>query len=126
MSVSKPKHASVRDPGKQENNIQYKTYYQNDYNWDKNKRKNIYRFNAGLEGEQQICSRNPRQNNFNNVIKFQQTNSNHQNHESEEIGDTLVEVLTSINHQPLSTETIVVPEIQDNDRLNSFWVNSSS
>ena len=60
------------------------------------------------------------------MIKFQQTNSNHQNHESEEIGDTLVEVLTSINHQPLSTETIIVPEIQDNDRLNSFWVNSSS
>ena len=32
-----------------------------------------------------------------NVITFKQTSNNHQNNESEEIGDTLVEVLTSIN-----------------------------
>ena len=29
MSVSKPKHAGVREPDKQENNIQYRTYYRN-------------------------------------------------------------------------------------------------
>ena len=30
MSVSKPKHASGRAPNKQENNIQYRTYYRNE------------------------------------------------------------------------------------------------
>ena len=29
MSVSKPKHAGDRDPNKQENDIQYQTYYRN-------------------------------------------------------------------------------------------------
>ena len=33
----------------------------------------------------------------NNVITFQQTNNNHQHNESGEIGDTLVQVLTSPN-----------------------------
>ena len=32
MSVSKPKHADDRDPNKQENNIQYRAYYRNEYN----------------------------------------------------------------------------------------------
>ena len=77
MSVSKPKHASVKDSDKQENNIQYQIYYRNEYNRDKNKRSNIYRSNTGNGEEQQVCSKNPRQDNFNNVITFQQTNSNH-------------------------------------------------
>ena len=29
MSVSKPKHVGDRDPNKQENDIQYQTYYRN-------------------------------------------------------------------------------------------------
>ena len=53
-------------------------------------------------------------------------NSNHQNNESEEIRDTIVEVLTSINHRPSITEIIAVPETQDNDRMNSFLVNNPS
>ena len=32
MSVSKPKHTGDRDPNRQENNLQYQTYYQNEYN----------------------------------------------------------------------------------------------
>ena len=126
MSVSKPKHAGDRDLNKQENSIQYRTYYWNEYNLDKNKRRNIYRSNTWHGGEQQGYNRNPRQGNSNKVITFKQTSNNHQNNESEEIGDTLVEVLTSINHRTLSTETIIVPETQDNDILNSFLVNSPS
>ena len=53
-------------------------------------------------------------------------NSNHQNNESEEIRDTIVEVLTSINHRPSITETIIGPEIQNNDRMNSFLANNPS
>ena len=60
------------------------------------------------------------------MITFQQINSNNQNNSSEEIGDTLVEVLTSINCQTSSTETTIVSERQDNDRMNSFLVNNPS
>ena len=126
MSVSKPKHAADRDPNKQENNIQYRTYYRNEYNQDKNKRRNIYRSNTRHRGEQQRYNKNQRQDNSNNVITFKQTSNNHQNNESEEIGDTLVEVLTSINRRTWSTETIIVPKTQDNDRMNSVLVNSPS
>ena len=76
-----------------------------------------------LGTEQQGNNRISRQDNFKNVIIFQQTNSNHQNNESEEIGHTLVEILTSINRRTSSTETIIVPETQDN---NSFSVNRPS
>ena len=62
----------------------------------------------------------------NNVITFKQLSNNHQNNELEKIGVTLVEVLTSINHLTLSTETIIVPETQDNDRMNYFLVNTLS
>ena len=105
MSVSKPKHAGVREPNKQKYNRQdqyyqyyqyYYQYYRNEYNLDKNKRRNIYRYNNGHTGEQQVYDRNPRQDNFSNVITFQQTNSNHQNNESEKTGHMLVEVLTTI------------------------------
>ena len=126
MSVSKPKHAGDRDPNKQENSIQYQTYYRNEYNRDKSKRRNIYRSNTGQGGEQQGYNRNPRQENSNNVTFFKQTSNNHQNNESEEIGDILVDVLTSINRQTSSTETIIVPETLDNDRMNYFLVNSPS
>ena len=60
------------------------------------------------------------------MITFQQINSNNQNNSPEEIGDTLVEVLTSINCQTSSTETTIVSETQDNDRMNSFLVNNPS
>ena len=60
------------------------------------------------------------------MIKFQQTNKNYQNNESKEIGDTSVDVLTSINHRTSSTETIIAPETQDKDGMNSFLVNSPS
>ena len=126
MLVSKPKHAGARDPDKHENNIQYRTYNRNEYNRDKNKRRNICRSNTGNGGEQQGYNRNRRKDNSNTVITFQHTNSNHQNNESEQIGDILVEVLTYINRRTSSTETIIVPETQNNDIMNSFLVNSRS
>ena len=67
--------------------------------------------------------KNPRQG---NSITFIQKSNNHQNNESEEIGDTLVEILTSINRRTSSTETIIIAETQDNDGTNSFLVNSPS
>ena len=126
MSVGKPKHVGGRHANKQENNIQYWTYYRNEYNRDKNKRTNIYRSNTKHGGDQNWYNRNPRQDTFNNAINFKQESSNHQNNESEEIGDTLAEVLTSINHWTLNTETIIVPETLDNDRMNTFLVNNPS
>ena len=41
MSVSKPKHAGVRDPNQQKNNVQYQTYYRNKYNREKPKKKRL-------------------------------------------------------------------------------------
>ena len=120
MSLSKPKHSGVRDPNKHENNIQHLRYYRNKYNRDKNKTKNSYRSNTGHGGEPQGYNRNARQDNPNNVITCQQTNSNHQNTELQEIGYTLVEVLTSINCRTSGTEPIILSENQDNDRTNFF------
>ena len=109
MLVSKPKQAGGRDPKNQENNIQYWTYYRNEYNQDTNKRTNIYGSNTRHRGEQGY-NRNPRQDNSHDAITFKQKRNNHQNNESEEIGDTLVEVLTLINGWASTTETIIVPE----------------
>ena len=53
MSVSKPKHSGDRDPNKQEKNIQYRKYYQNEYNQNKCKRRKIYESNTRNRGEQQ-------------------------------------------------------------------------
>ena len=50
MSVSKPKLAGVRDPNKQENNTQCRTY-RNEYNRDKINRRNIDRSKTGHEGD---------------------------------------------------------------------------
>ena len=61
MSVRKPKHVGDRDPNKQESNIQYRTYYRNGYNRDKNKRTNIYRPNTRHGEDQQGYNRSPRQ-----------------------------------------------------------------
>ena len=61
------------------------------------------------------------------MITFQQA-SNHQNchnNESEKTGGTL-EVLTLVNCLKSCTETAIVPETQDNDKMNSFLVNSPS
>ena len=110
MLVSKPKQAGGRDPKNQENNIQYWTYYRNEYNQDTNKRTNIYGSNTRHRGEQQGYNRNPRQDNSHDAITFKQKRNNHQNNESEEIVDTLVEVLTLINGWASTTETIIVPE----------------
>ena len=41
MSVSKPKHAGVRDPNQQKNNVQYQAYYRNKYNREKQKKKRL-------------------------------------------------------------------------------------
>ena len=46
--------------------------------------------------------------------------------ESEEIGDTFVDVLASISHRTPSTEIVIVPEAKDNDRMNYFLGNSLS
>ena len=113
MSVSKPKHSGDRDPNKQEKNIQYRKYYQNEYNQNKCKRRKIYESNTRNRGEQQRYNRNPWQGNSNNVITYTQRSNNHQNIESEEIGDTLVEVSSSINRRTLTTEAIIVPEKED-------------
>ena len=99
--------------------MHYRTY-RNEYNRDKSKRRNIKRSNNGHRGEQQASSRNPRQDNFNNVITFQQANSNHQNNESEEVEDTLVDVSISINRRTSSIETIIHPETQYNDKRILF------
>ena len=40
--------------------------------------------------------------------------------ESAEIGDTFVDVSTTISRRTSSTETVNVSETQDNDRMNSF------
>ena len=85
--MSKPQHGGVRDPNKQENNIQYRMYYRNDHNRDKNNRRTNYRFNTGYGGEQQIYNRNTRQDNSNNVITFRQANINHLSNESAERED---------------------------------------
>ena len=49
MSVSKPKHGGVRDADQQENNIQYRTYYRNELNQDKSKRKTYTDLILGTE-----------------------------------------------------------------------------
>ena len=51
----------------------------------------------------------PWQDNSMNEITFKQKSNNHKINESEEIGDTLVEVLTSINCRTLNTENIIGP-----------------
>ena len=107
------------------NSIQYRTY-RNDYNQDKNNRRDNYRSNTGHGGEQKRYCIHSRQGNSKNVIFFQQGNSNHQSNESAEIRDALVKVLPSINCRTLSTETIIVTETQDNGRMNSFLVTSLS
>ena len=88
-------------------NEQFLNYYRNDYNRDKNNRRNEYRSNNGHEEKQKRYNKNPRHDNSNNVINFQQANNNHQNGGSEEIH-------------------VIVPETKDNDRMNSFLVKSSS
>ena len=45
---------------------------------------------------------------------------------SGEVRNILVKALTSISRQTSSTEIVIVPETQDNDRMNSFLVNSPS
>ena len=49
MSVSKPKHGGVSNPDQQENNIQYRTYYRNEQNQDKSKRKTYTDLILGTE-----------------------------------------------------------------------------
>ena len=44
---------SVRDTDKEENNLQYQTYYRNEYNQEK-KRKSKHRSNTGYEGKQEV------------------------------------------------------------------------
>ena len=76
--MSLPQYGSVRDPNKQENNIQYQTYYRNGYNQNKNNGRNNYRSITEHEGEQQGYNRNSRQDRSNNVIAFQQVNTHNQ------------------------------------------------
>ena len=45
---------------------------------------------------------------------------------SGEVRNILVKVLTSISRRKSSTEIVIVPETQDNDRMDSFLVNSPS
>ena len=73
------------------------------------------------------------QDNSNNVINFQQKKSNnHQDNEPKECADALFQyfavcsILISTNRRTSSTETIIVPETQGNDRMNSFLVKSLS
>ena len=51
----------------------------------------------GAEENNKDTTENPRQDNSNDTITFKQKRNNHQNNESEETGDTLVQVLTLIN-----------------------------
>ena len=120
MSTSKLQHGSARDPNKQQNSMQYLTYYQNEYNRDKSNTTNNYSSNTGDRGEQQRCNRNARQDNSNNAINLQRANNNYESNESAKTGDIIIEVLTSISLRTPSTETALVP------RVNSFLVNSPS
>ena len=70
MSVSKSKHASDRDPNKQEHNIHYRTYYRNEYNRDNNKRTKIYKSNTRHERDQQRYNITPRQGNSEDAINL--------------------------------------------------------
>ena len=108
MSVSKSKHAGLRGPIKQENNIKYRTYCRNKYNRDKTKKEIFTDLILGAEVSKKDTIR---QDNSNNVITFQQTNNNHQNNESDQIGDRLAKVFISINRQTSSTETIIIERI---------------
>ena len=49
MLVSKPKHAGDRDPNKQENNIEYRIYYRNEYNRYKYKKRTFTNLLLGME-----------------------------------------------------------------------------
>ena len=49
MPVSKPKHAGDRDPNKQENNIEYRTHYRNEYNRYKYKKRTFTNLILGME-----------------------------------------------------------------------------
>lgn len=59
-----------------------------------------------------------------NIIKFQQANSSHQSNGWAEIRDTIIEALTSVDRRTWITETVIVPETQDNGRMNCFLENS--
>ena len=76
--------------------------------------------------EQQRCKKNSRLGNSNNVTTSQQTNNNDLKNKSEEIGDTLTEVLTLVNCQTSNMDTVIVPGTQDNDRTHFFLVNNAS
>ena len=75
MSISKTHNWGIIDLNKQENYLRYRTYYQNDYNPDKDNRRSNYRSNTGHRGEEHRYNRSPRQDNSKNVITFQQANS---------------------------------------------------
>ena len=76
--MSLTQYGSVRDPNKQENNIQYRTYFRNGYNQNKNNGRNNYRSITEHEGEQQRYNRNSRQDRSNNMKAFQQVNTHNQ------------------------------------------------
>ena len=105
--------------------IIYSTEHITEINIPESKSKrNIYISNTGHRGKQQVC------NQISKTKQLQQsddqwTKSTHQNNETEEVGDTLVEVLIYINFRKSSTETMIVPETQDNDIINFFLLNSS-
>ena len=48
MSVIKLRHASDRDAKKKENNMQYRTYYRNEYNRDKKKKRTFTALKLGM------------------------------------------------------------------------------
>ena len=59
MSISKTHNWGIIDLNKQENYLRYRTYYQNDYNPDKDNRRNNYRSNTGHRGEEHRYNRSP-------------------------------------------------------------------
>ena len=56
MLVSNSKDVGVRDPDQQENNIYYRTYYRNEQNQDKSKRKTYTDLILGTEDSKKDIS----------------------------------------------------------------------
>ena len=123
MSINQPRSNS-RQP-LMEDNTNYRRYNRDDYNRDRHSRNNRLRPGNEHEREQTQNRRNERQENFNNRT-IDQRNNDQTNDESEEVGNTLVEMLTSINRRTSSTETVIVCDTQDNEEMNSFLVRSPS
>ena len=123
MSLDKPEQGGNKQFQGQQGHTHYRRYNRNDYNRDK--KRNNYRPNNRDEREELRYNRNQGQDSNENRA-VQQSISNVNNNNLEGVSTTLVEVLASLSPRTSSTETIIVPETQNDSEMNSFLVNSPS